>query len=220
MKNMHTEFRAIEKVKRDAGMARTESLEPRRRRPTARAGAAACWGGAVLLMLALGGSVRVQVPADESALAEAFVAIHEVASRAEASEVVETEEARAVQAREACSGIPSPFARALCTASAAIVLDLGADAIADWLREDGEEMNEEYRDVLQRLVAVEAGQVQVQGQVNGLHAEVDEVLTEVIAEVGQRFAEVDERFAEVDERFTATDAKLDLIIQLLRAPRQ
>ena len=158
---MLLEFRAIGKMKRAARTARTESLEPRRWRAAAVVGAAARWGGAVLLTLSLGGSVRAQAPADENALAEALATIYEVASRLETYEPVETEETRAAQAGEACGRIPSPFAWAVCTTSAAIVLDLGADVIADWPITAGEEMNRARQEVLQRLVALEAGQVQV-----------------------------------------------------------
>lgn len=161
---MLLEFRAIGKTKRAAGTARTESLEPRRWRAAAVVGAAVRWGGAVLLTLSLGGSVRAQAPADERALAEAFANLHEVATRIMASEHVETEETRAAEVREACEGIPRPFTQAVCTVSAAIVLSLDAEAIANWPIADiadSEEMNRERQDVLQRLDTLRARQVQV-----------------------------------------------------------
>ena len=158
---MLLDFRTIGKTKRAAGTARTELLEPRRWRAAAVVGAAVRWGGAVLLMLSLGGSVRAQTPADERALAEAFANIHEVATRIIASEHVETEEIRAAQVREACEGISRPFTQAVCTASAAIVLSLDAEAIANWPIADSGEMNRERQDVLQRLDTLKARQVQV-----------------------------------------------------------
>lgn len=158
---MLLEFRAIGKTKRAAGTARTESLEPRRWRTAAVVGAAARWGGAVLLTLSLGGSVRAQAPADERALAEAFANLHAVATRIIASQHVETEETRATEVREACEGIPRPFTQAVCTVSAAIVLSLDAEAIANWPIADSEEMNRERQEVLQRLDTLKARQVQV-----------------------------------------------------------
>ena len=144
----------------------------------------------ILLMLSLGAPAYAQAPAsEEEALAEALEALRQLELSSAAPEAVAAAQA------EACSLLPHPTARTICTAVVGLVtFGLSVSEVVSLMEQDAEEMNQDREDLIRRLDDLESWR----------------------GATDTRLSEMDGKLGEMDTRLSEMDGKLDLLIELLR----